>query len=96
MAPSLTHGCIDCRSDLIHIGLVSKVEQIEAALPELSPAELRRIVQRADELFRTAKGSAIYHDAYGTLSDAELIIAADQAFAMYDKEEARRDETAKG
>jgi hypothetical protein len=75
---------------------VSTVQEIEASLAGLTPEELRRIVRRADELFRAAKGIAIYNDAYGLLSDVDLIAAADQAFLLYDKAEAARDEGAAG
>ena len=68
---------------------MSSVAEIEAALPSLSPEELRRVAQRVDELFRRAKGTAIYDDSYGPLSDADLIVAADQAFQDYDREEAK-------
>ena len=68
---------------------MSSVAEIEAALPSLSPGDLRRIAQRVDELFRRAKGTAIYDDSYGLLSDADLILAADKAFQEYDREEAK-------
>jgi hypothetical protein len=67
---------------------MSSVADIEAALPSLSPGELRRVAARVDELFRRVKGTAIYDDSHGLLSDADLIIAADQAFQLYDREEA--------
>jgi hypothetical protein len=68
---------------------MSSVAEIEAALPSLSPEDLRRVAQRIDELFRRVKGTAIYDDSYGLLSDADLIVAADQAFKEYDREEAK-------
>ena len=71
---------------------MSTVQEIDAALKQLAPEDLLHIARRADELFREAKGNAIYQDAYGVLSDADLIIAADAAFREYDKEEAGSDE----
>lgn len=68
---------------------MSSVAEIEAAIERLSPEELRHVAQWVDELFRRAKGTAIYDDSYGLLSDADLIVAADQAFQEYDREEAK-------
>lgn len=66
---------------------MSSVQEIEAALANLSPRELRQVVPRADELFCASKGTAIYDDLYGAVSDADLIIDADKAFVLYDKAE---------
>lgn len=52
---------------------MSSVAEIEATIERLSPEELRRVAQRVDELFRRAKGTAIYEDSYGLLSDADLM-----------------------
>ena len=75
---------------------MSSVQEIEAALADLSPKELRQVVRRADELFRASKGAAIYDDLYGAVSDADLIVDADKAFVLYDKEEAGSHDRAKG
>ena len=79
-----------------HYHPMSGVQEIEAALASRSPRELRQVVRRADELFRASKGTAIYDDLYGTLSDADLIADADKAFVLYDKDEAGSHDRAKG
>ena len=71
---------------------MSTVQEIEAALGTLSPAELRQIARRVDELFRSAKGANLYDDAHGLLTDADLIVAADEAFRLYDREESKGNE----
>ena len=67
---------------------MSSVQEIEAALPALTEAELRRVAHQVDALYRERRGAAIYDDAHGLVTDADLIIAADAAFQAYDKEEA--------
>ena len=66
---------------------MNSLQEIEAALPTLTPDELRRLLRRADELFREKKGAAIYDDAYGVVTEADLIVSGDQAFLAYDREE---------
>jgi hypothetical protein len=66
---------------------MSTLTEIEAALSKLSDAELKRLAADLDRLFRERKGAAIYQDTHGTLSEADLIVAADRAFQEYDKAE---------
>jgi len=66
---------------------VSTLTEIKAALPRLSDKELKQLADDLDRLFRERKGASIYHDAYGTLSEADLIVAAERAFQEYDKAE---------
>ena len=75
---------------------MNTVQEIEAALAYLSSKDLRQVVRRADELFRASRGTAIYDDLYGALSDADLIADADKAFVLYDKDEAGSHDRAKG
>ncbi len=75
---------------------MSTVQEIEAALSGLSPVELRRVVRRANGLFRASKGTALYDNVYRALSDADLLVEADKAFVLYDKEEAGSHDRAKG
>ena len=37
---------------------------------------------------RRTQGRIVYDDAYGTVTEAELIASADEAFQDYDQEEA--------
>jgi hypothetical protein len=66
---------------------VSTLTEIEEALPKLSAQDLKKVASVVDRLFRERKGTAIYDDAYGTQTEADLIIAAERAFQEYDREE---------
>ena len=68
---------------------MSKTE-ILTALPNLSTKELEELAAALDRLFRERKGALIYADAYGVGAEADLIVAADQAFLEYDREEEQR------
>lgn len=65
----------------------STLTEIAAALPKLTDAELKQLAAELDRLFRERKGALIYQDAHGTLSEADLMIAAERAFQEYDKDE---------
>ena len=66
---------------------MSTLTEIAAALPKLSDAELKQLAADLDRLYRERKGASIYQDAHGSLSEADLIVAADRAFQEYDKAE---------
>ena len=68
---------------------MSTVAEIEAALPKLSTEELVRIENALHSQYRQRGSRIIYDDSYGTVTDADLIASADEAFQIYDKEEAR-------
>ncbi len=75
---------------------MSTLTEIEAALSKLSDAELKQLAADLDRLFRERKGASIYQDTHGSLSEADLIVAADRAFQEYDKaEEADADRKAR-
>ena len=67
---------------------MSTVAEIEAALPQLSTEQLLRVEQALHHLYRQLGGNLIYDDAYGVVTDADLIASAEEAFLTYDKEEA--------
>jgi len=67
---------------------MSTVAEIEAALPQLSTEQLLRIEQALHQQYRQRGGNLIYDDAYGIVTDADLIASAEDAFQTYDKEEA--------
>lgn len=75
------------------LGTVSTVREIEAALPNLSALELRHILRAADQFLREKCGPAIYDDTYGIVTDADLILAGDEAFQAYDRAEAAAHES---
>jgi hypothetical protein len=67
---------------------MSTVAEIEAALPQLSTEQLLRVEQALHQQYRQRGGNLIYDDAYGVVTDADLIASAEGAFLAYDKEEA--------
>jgi hypothetical protein len=72
---------------VLYFRYMSTLGDIEAALPNLSDTELKQLAADLDRLFRERKGASIYQDTHGTLTEADLIIAADRAFQEYDKAE---------
>ena len=57
-------------------------------MTQLSTEELSRLEHSIHRLYRTRKVLLPYDDAYGTVSDEELIMEADAAFLGYDRAEA--------
>jgi hypothetical protein len=66
---------------------VSSVAEIEAVLPKLSTDELHRIETALHQQYRERHSSIVYDDAYGVVTEADLMAAADEAFLNYEKEE---------
>ena len=66
---------------------MSTLTEIEAALPKLSDRELKQLAADLDNLFRQRKGAHLYQDAYGDLTDADVILSAERAFLEYDRDE---------
>lgn len=62
-------------------------------MPQLSPLELRHVLRHADQLFRQKQGAALYDDSHGVVSEADLILAGDEAFLAYDRAEAAAHES---
>ena len=67
---------------------MSTVAEIEAALPRLTTEELAQIERALHNQYRQRGGGIVYDDAYGTVTEADLIASADEAFQAYDKAEA--------
>lgn len=66
---------------------MSTVTEIQAALPQLSTPELLQIEQSLHAIYRQRKDGIVYDDAYGVVTEADLIASAEEAFLAYDKEE---------
>ncbi|HUK84030.1 MAG TPA: hypothetical protein VLZ12_15525 [Verrucomicrobiae bacterium] len=66
---------------------MSTLKEIEAALPKLSDRELKQLAADLDNLFRQRKGANIYHDTYGDVTEADVILSAERAFLDYDRDE---------
>ena len=59
---------------------MSSVTEIQAALPQLSTPELLQIEQSLHAIYRQRKDGLIYDDAYGVVTEADLIASAEEAF----------------
>ena len=49
--------------------------------------QLMEIEQALHAIYRQRKSGLVYDDKYGTITEADLIASADEAFLLYDKEE---------
>ncbi|HEY6227728.1 MAG TPA: hypothetical protein VI282_11460 [Verrucomicrobiae bacterium] len=67
---------------------MSTVAEIVAALPRLTGEELSRVEREVHRQVLQRSNAISYDDAYGVVSDKDLIASADEAFQEYDKEEA--------
>ena len=68
---------------------MSTVAEITSALPNLSTEELQQIERSLISIYRQRNSGIIYDDAYGVVTEADLIASAEEAFLAYDKEEAK-------
>ena len=66
---------------------MSTLSEIEAALSQLTTEELRRVEQAVRQQYRQRSDGILYDDAYGVVTEIDLIAAAEEAFLAYDKEE---------
>ena len=81
-------SCIDWRLRKPYIPGMSTVAEIEAALPKLTAPELAQIERALHNQYRQRGGGIVYDDDYGTVTEADLIASADEAFQAYDRAEA--------
>jgi hypothetical protein len=79
---------IDWRLRNRYVPGMSTVAEIEAALPKLTAPELAQVERALLNLYRQRGGGLVYDDAYGTVTEADLIASADEAFQAYDRAEA--------
>jgi hypothetical protein len=66
---------------------MSSVAEIEAALPNLTAEELIQVERAVHRQVLQRSNGTIYNDAYGVLTERDLIASADEAFQAYDKAE---------
>jgi hypothetical protein len=66
---------------------MSTLAEIEAATAGLTVAELQHLERTVHALYKSRGHGLIYDDAYGTVSDEDLIAEADAAFLAYDRAE---------
>ena len=67
---------------------MSTVKEIEAALPKLTAEDLVLVERAVHNQYRQRGGGILYDDAYGVVTEADLITSADEAFQAYDAAEA--------
>jgi hypothetical protein len=72
-----------------YLPAMSTIAEIEAVLPKLTAEELARVEQAVHKQYRERGGGIIYDDAYGVVTDADLIASADEAFQAYDQAETK-------
>lgn len=70
---------------------MSKVSEIQAALPLLSPEELQVVDVALRNQFRARKLGILYDDAYGLWTEEDQASAAAEVFALMDREESTRE-----
>jgi hypothetical protein len=70
---------------------MSTVAEIQAALPQLSTAELQAVDAALREQYRARNIGILYDDAYGLWTEEDQASVAAEAFALMDQEEQRRE-----
>ena len=70
---------------------MSKVSEIQAALPLLSPEELQVVDVALRNQFRARKLGILYDDSYGLWTEEDQASAAAEVFALMDREESTRE-----
>jgi hypothetical protein len=75
---------IDWRLRKPYVLGMSRVAEIEAALPKLTAPELAQIERALHNQYRQRGGGIVYDDDYGTVTEADLIVSADEGFQAYD------------
>ena len=66
---------------------MNTIADIEAALPSLTIAELLQVQRAIRRQLLQRSESIVYQDAYGIITERELIASADETFQAYDQEE---------
>jgi hypothetical protein len=67
------------------------IQEITAALPNLSTDELQHIEQEIHNLYRTRDEHIIYDDGYGIWTEQDQNLVAAEVFRLLEKEEASDD-----
>jgi len=70
---------------------MSTVSEIQAALPQLTSAELQTVDAALRAQFRARKIGILYDDAYGVWTEEDQASAAAEAFALMERQEPRRE-----
>ena len=68
------------------------VQEITAALPNLSTDELQHIERVIRDLYRARHETIIYDDDYGIWMEQDQVSVAAEAFQLFEKEEDLKDD----
>ncbi len=66
---------------------MSTIQEITAALPNLSTDELQHIEQVIRDLYRARHETIIYDDDYGIWTEQDQVSVAAEVFQLFEKEE---------
>ena len=72
---------------------MSTIQEITAALPNLSTDELRHIERAIRDLYRARHETIIYDDDYGIWTEQDQISVAAEVFQTFEKDEKTRKNT---
>lgn len=89
--PGWTDSRLAAATPGAYVPAVSKVSEIQAALPLLSPEELQVVDVALRNQFRARKLGILYDDAYGLWTEEDQASAAAEVFALMDREESTRE-----
>ena len=68
------------------------IQEITAALPNLSTDELQHIERVIRDLYRARHETIIYDDDYGIWTEQDQVSVAAEAFQLFEKEEDLKDD----
>jgi len=64
-----------------------KIEKIRALLRELTVRDLQKVEEEIHSAYRRRGVGIVYDDAYGVLTEVDLLSTADEAFQELDRDE---------
>jgi hypothetical protein len=73
-----------------YVPAMSKVSEIQAALPLLTAEELQAVDVALRDQFRARRMGILYDDTYGLWTEEDQASAAAEAFALMDRQESSR------
>ena len=71
---------------------MSTIQEITAALPNLSTDELQHIERVIRDLYRARRETIIYDDDYGIWTEQDQVSTAVEIFQLFEKEENLKDD----
>ena len=71
---------------------MSTIQEITAALSNLSTDELQRVERVIRDLYRARHETIIYDDGYGIWTEQDQVSTAAEVFQLFEKEENLKDD----